>query len=277
LTKEISDAKNIKNRENRQLVSRLLRMIQTYFKDTKINNVILYAGINEYNVEIFKTFTPEIKLKQFYYRCSNKFVIDRFLHLFEKVLGFIIFINGEKCNIYKFDNTFIKLKSINANLIKKQRKGGQSALRFSRLAKESKHEYIIHVIDHINSLCRDQNLPCYIFGSKELIKMILDRNELLVKLNNGGFLNFNEDTINESDKWLNYLKQKDFDDKKLKEIVEYLDTNIDMLDFDENNKEMMKYYMYKKDLDKYTKSKYYERLKMFEYIGVKYFEYLIED
>lgn len=50
-----------------------------------------------------------------------------------------------------------------------------------------------------------------------------------------------------------------------------------MLDFDENNKEMMKYYMYKKDLDRYYKSKYYERLKMFGYIGVKYFDYLIED
>lgn len=208
-------APNIKNRINRQLVSRLLRMIQEYTTYNKIGNngIIIYAGINEFEVEIFNTFVPKINLNQFYYNCGKVFVIDRFIPLFNDVNGYIIFANGDVCYIYKFESKFIKIKSINANLIKRQRKGGQSAIRFSRLAKKSKHAYVIHVIDYINTLCRNiedefnEQLPCYLFGSSEIARMILERNELLVKVIDGGFLDFNDDTIKNTNKWLSYLKQ----------------------------------------------------------------------
>jgi len=260
----------------------MLRVIQEYFSTHKIdeNGLLLFAGINENEEEIFKVFVPKIKLNMFYYNCGNTFIIDRFLHLFNEIDGYIIFANGDICNIYKFENTFIKLKSLNANLIKRQRKGGQSAVRFSRLAEESRHEYIIRVIDCINSLCRNveeeqqpsQQLPCYLFGSKEITKMILERSELLVKVVDGGFIDFNDDTIKNTNLWLSYLKNvPKNDDTLLEETVFYLDTNVDMLDFNISNKDEMKYYLTKEIIEEHQTSKYYYRLKIFDYIGVKYY------
>lgn len=273
ITKEISTANNIKNRINRQLVLRLLKVIQEFMLNNKIdkNGIILYAGTNEYDIEIFKAFTPKITLNQFYYNCGKKFVVDRFIELFDDIKGYIIFANGDNCNIYKFESTFVKIKSINGNLIKRQRKGGQSALRFSRLAEESRHEYVIHVIDYINSLCTEN---CWMFGSNEIVKMILERKELLVKLNYGGFLDFNNDTINDTKKWLSYLNKEEVDETKIKEIVLFLDTNVDMLDFDENNKLEMKYYFDYDEIHKHKNSAYYERIKLFNFIGVKYYDYV---
>lgn len=277
MIKEIATAKNIKNRVNQQLVSRLLRVIQDFFirvADIPENGIIVYAGIDEYEKEIFETFIPIIKLNQFYYNCSKHFIIDRFLNLFNNINGHIIFANGENCYIYKFENTFIKIKSINANLIKRHNKGGSSSARFGRLAEESRQSYVMHVISYINELCRDSN--CWIFGSGEIVKMILDRNELLVKLNNGGFLDFNNDTINDTNKWLTYLSNEKLDDNILEEIVLYLDTNPNMLDFDIHNAGDMKFFIEKDDIEKYRNSKYYYRVRLFEYIGVKYFDYDID-
>lgn len=219
----------------------------------------------------------------FYYNCGKTFIIDRFLPLFNEIDGYIIFANGDVCHIYKFEHTFVKIKSLNANLIKRQRKGGQSAVRFSRLAEESRHEYVIRVIDSINGLCRGEIdsscclSPCYLFGSKEITKMILERSELLVKVVNCGFLDFNDDTIKNTNTWLNYLKKKtNSNDNAIEEIVLFLDTNVDMLDFDENNKEEMKYYLTREMIEEYQ-GKYYDRIKMFNYIGVKYFKYSAEE
>ena len=215
----------------------------------------------------------------FYYNCSKTFIIDRFISLFNQIDGYIIFANGDVCHIYKFENTFIKLKSINAQLIKRQRKGGQSSLRFSRLAEESRHVYVVKVIDYINKLCRNEDLefPCYLFGSKEITSMILDRHELMVSVTNGGFLDFNDDTINNTTIWLNYLTQTNINDYILAEIVLYLDTNVDMLDFDETNKDEMKFYVKKDMMKTYVDSKHYDRIKIFEYIGVKYYNYSSEE
>ena len=234
------------------------------------NGIILYAGINEYDIEIFKIFIPKICLNQFYYNCGKVFIVDRFIELFDDIKGHIIFLNGDICNIYKFESKFIKIKSINGNLIKRHKKGGQSAVRFSRLAEESRHEYIIHIIDYINSLCDNS---CWVFGSDEITKMLLERKELLVKLNYGGFLDFNNDTINDTKKWLSYLNKEELDETNIKEIVFYLDTNVDMLDFDENNKLEMKYYFDYEKIKQHENSKYYNRIRDFKYIGVKFFAY----
>ena len=233
------------------------------------NGIIVYAGVNEYNKEVFETFIPKIKLNVFYYNCGKTFAIDRFMNLFNDVSGHIIFANGDNCFIYEFKGTFVKIKSINANLIKRHSKGGQSALRFSRLAEESRHAYVIYVIDYINKLCLSGN--CWIFGSSEIVKMILGRGELLVKLNNGGFLDFNNDTIKDINKWLAYLTNVEVDDNILQEIVLYLDTNPDMLDFDLENMGDMKYYLTHEDIEKYRGKKNYDRISLFQYIGVKYY------
>lgn len=254
-------------------------MIQEYFINNKVdtNGIILYAGINEYDQEIFTIFKPNIQICQFYYNCGKQFVVDRFMALFQTINGNIIFANGNVCHIYKFESTFIKIKSINGNLIKRHKKGGQSSLRFSRLAEESRHEYITHVVDCINQLCRIENISnnCWIYGSDEIITMILNSNNLLVNLKNGGFLDFNDDTIKNTNEWMRYLTDEHNikDDKILEEIVKYLDTNVDMLDFDESNKDQMKTYLTKEIIEKYKESKYYNRVKYFNYVGIKYYNY----
>jgi hypothetical protein len=283
--KEISTASNIKDRVNRQLVSRLLRVIQVYITNHNIgdNGLILYAGVTDEDREVFFTFSPKIKLNMFYYNCGKTFIAERFSSLFQEVDGFIVFANGDVCHIYKFENTFIKLKTLSANLIKRQRKGGQSAVRFSRLAEESRHEYVIRVIDSLNLLCRgeesDEQKPCFLFGSNEITRMILERSELLVKVTDGGFLDFNDDTIKSTNTWLTYLKQNGkADDTMLKEIVYLLDTNVDMLDFDVSKKEDMKFCVTKEILNsQFQSSPYYCRLKAFDYIGVKYFTFVSEE
>lgn len=269
---------------NRQLVSRLLRVIQVFISTNNIgdNGLILYAGVTDEDREVFFTFSPKIKLNMFYYNCGKTFIVDRFLPLFQQVDGFIVFANGDVCHIYKFENTFVKLKTLSANLIKRQRKGGQSAVRFSRLAEESRHEYVIRVIDSLNSLCRNEDneeKPCFLFGSNEITRLILERSELLVKVKDGGFLDFNDDTIKNTNTWLSYLKQTESqNDSILKEIVYLLDTNVDMLDFDVLKKEDMKFYMTKEMLNtQYQNSPYYNRLKAFDYIGVKYFTFINEE
>lgn len=71
-------------------------------------------------------------------------------------------------------------------------------------------------------------------------------------------------------------------DQIYKEILDNLTINTDLLDFNSDNKELMKYFINKNDLDKMNykpnqiplikTSKYYSQLSVFEYIRVKYFE-----
>lgn len=260
---------------NRQLVTKLLKKIYEYTIRNKINEngVLIYAGINEFGDEIFEVIESKICITKFYYNCGKKFVIDRFRELFESVNGYIIFANGNTCIIYKFDNTFNKIKYINANLIKRHKKGGQSSVRFARLAEESRYIYVTHIVDTINLLCNDKH-RCVIFGSNEIVNMIITRNDLLVDLKNGGFIDFNDTTINNTDYWIKSIKNNDeIDDKKINEIILYLDTNVNMLDFDIENKETMKYYFDKEMIETYKSHKLYRRICDFEYIGVKFYEY----
>jgi hypothetical protein len=263
----------------------LLKKCQEFFSINKVpeNGLILFAGINQYNKEIFDFFVPKIQLRQSYYYCGKSFQTDRFEYLFEEIYGWIIFANGDICHLYKFENKFIKMKTIDGNLISRQRKGGQSALRFSRLAEESRLVYIGRIVDSINMMCRGEKIvPIYIFGSKEILKMIFERKDLLVKLYDGGFLDFDNNTINNSNLWSSYLNQVNHDNmdmeviQMIEEVILYLDTNVDMLDFDQDKKIEMKFFLTKETIERYGRNKhsnpeYYQRLKMFEYIGVKYY------
>ena len=86
----------------------------------------------------------------------------------------------------------------------------------------------------------------------------------------------------------NYNTNDDSNEKIFEQIVKYLDTNPDYLDFDLKNVASMKWFITKLDLPENimksksllkleTKSKYFERLNIFSYIGVKYFNYEIEE
>lgn len=285
LNKELAAAKNIKNRINRHNVQRLLTKISENIDIKKYQNgLFIYVGIDEFNKEIFELIEPNVKCDIFYYNCSNKFNIDIIKNYLETHSGSIIFANGKECLIYEYKKEFIKKKHINANLIKRHSKGGQSQVRFSRLAEESRTHYVSYVIDNINQIKTKNN---WIFGSTEIINMIMERrSDIYISLKNGGFYDFDSTTINNSRHWLKYLSELDdnFYDKIYEKILYYLDTKPEYLDFDPKNANDMKWFITKLNLpDELLKSetniklistsKHYSRLNIFDYIGVKYFNY----
>lgn len=206
-----------------------------------------------------------------------------------KFEGTIIFANGDDCFGYQFiAGEFVKIFGLNGNLVKRHNKGGYSANRFARIAEESRHLYVVRISDRLRELVTTNN---WIFGSEEIVQMVLKQSP--IKLNYGGFLDFNSSTISNRKHWLEYLTPKENYDLQYKEIIDYLATNPDMLDFDPKNQDSMKYFILnsKKDLsngigkltNKLTNkqnqiplaitSKYYSQLCIFEYIGVKYYNY----
>ncbi len=198
--------------------------------------------------------------------------------------GTIIFANGDDCFGYQIKSgEFVKMFGLNGNLVKRHNKGGYSANRFARIAEESRHLYVVRICDRLRELDTENN---WIFGSDEIVQMILKQSP--IKLNHGGFLDFNSSTISNRKYWLEFLIPKENYDSQYKEIIDYLATDPDMLDFDPGNKESMKYFILvdsKKTKLKNIQnqiplditSKYYPKLCMFEYIGVKYYNYQIED
>jgi hypothetical protein len=219
----------------------------------------------------------------FYYNCGNKFNTDIIQPYFKLHSGSIIFVNGDQCLIYEHTIEFRKKKHITANLIKRHHKGGQSSIRFARLAEESRLHYVTHIIDnHLNALNTSSN---WIFGSDEIRTMIMDRlKDINIPINNGGFLEFTEDTICDRKKWLSYLETEEKEDNNLLEkIVYYLDTDPDFLDFDPSKmNEMCAYIINDKKISDSENGKKihlspkfinYSRLIIFPYIGLRWYKY----
>ncbi len=223
---------------------------------------------------------PVIDIDNFIYSCSNKFITEHVNNYMKTLDGSIIFANGNECIIYEWKTKFIKKKFINANLIKKHKKGGQSSVRFSRLAEESRVQYVALIIDNLNQIKTKNN---WLFGSNEILDMIFNKKDnIYVKIQNGGFYNFDNTSINNQAYWLKYLEDNKNYNKYYEKILYYLDTNPDMLDFDINNKNDMEFFMINKDCKKIDNNqipfiqkdnKYYDKLYKFEYIGIKYYNY----
>ncbi len=250
--------------------------------------IFIYTGIDEYENEIFQIIEPTIKCNIFYYNCSNKFNIDVIKKYLNNYSGTIIFVNGKECIIYEYQYEFIKKKHINGNLIKRHKKGGQSQARFGRLADDSRTHYVSYIIENLNKIKTSCN---WIFGSDEIINLIKDKqSNIYIPLKYGGFYDFNLSTINNTQYWINYFTLIDDNiyDNIYKEIITLLDTNIDCLDFNPSNAHEMKWFISKiplsdelnnskSKINLINSSKYYSRLSIFDFIGVKYYKYEIED
>ncbi len=296
IEKEISTARNIKSRVNRHNVLNVLTRISENYIPSNLG-IFIFAGIDEFGEFIYKTISPVIRCDIFVYNCSNRFDTSFVSKYMLEIDGSIIFASGDETLIYSFDRQlgiFKKIKQINGNLIKRHKKGGQSALRFSRLAEESRQTYTTHVIDYINAL---NNTNIYIFGSQEIVEMIVEKKSSKNQIINGGFIEFNSDTIKDTKRWIGLLSNKsnlNLFDNKYEEIVSLLETNPDALDFDPKNKDQMKWFVELKDSSASPveqvclranaknipwpnkSSKYWTRFNGFEYIGVKYFTYQID-
>lgn len=286
---ELTTARNIKDRKNRHNVCRTLTKLSELLPHQDMTmGVIVYCGIDEYEQEIVSIIIPKIQLDIFYYNCGNKFIT----HIAEKYTnehkGNIVFADGNKCIIYEFKyGKFIIKKQFDALLQKRQKKGGQSAIRIARLAEETRHMYVIKIIDYLNRLDRD--CKTLLFGSNEITTMIVDGKTLLCPVIYGGFLEFDTDTIKNARKWIDYLDTKndnisEYDDK-YKIIIECLDMpeKVDRLDFSPEKIHEMEFCLTHDEtiINRIPFPRigtdYYERLRIFEYIGVKYFNYVYDD
>jgi len=262
-------------------VTTTLTRLNEHIKTMKLteykNGIFFFFGFDEYDNFITKVLQPQISYSGFFYSCSDKFETDLILPYFEDKYGSITFINGDICYIYTFTKgLFVKYKTIDGNLQKRQRKGGQSALRISRLAEETRDNYITRVTDSINSIRSIDDYDKYVhwcFGGDEMRNKLLTNKKLLVDLKDGKFLNFTNRTI-ESNKWITYLDKKDDYNKLYEEIELFLDTDIDMLSFDFHSRcdPTTKYYL---GFDGLPLPKT-GRLSDFEFIGVKYYSYETE-
>lgn len=126
----------------------------------------LLAGLTNEG-EMIELFLPARPSPYKVYRCDNKFHLDLLRDCLdeETFLGHLCLISGKDCRIYRLsDKTRTLLTSLQVDLVKRQRKGGQSSVRFARLAEESRHNYVVRVADKLLPLPR----PIVIDGSREM-------------------------------------------------------------------------------------------------------------
>lgn len=197
------------------------------------NGLFIFSGITDLEEDIFEIIEPQLTNKMFYYNCGAKFITDIFESYYDDYNGTVIFIDGKECFIYKFNNSIGNFEIFNhfdSRITNKHNKGGQSSVRFGRIADNICDKYIITIIKNLNKLSKFNN---WIFGSKDIIDDLFERkNEIIVKINNGSYLEFNKDTIKDVRKWISYMKQEEYYDDICKKILEYIDLNPDLLDFE---------------------------------------------
>lgn len=247
------------------------------------NGLYLFVGIDEYDKEYIKCVKPLIMNEHFIYNCGSKFETSMLEMEITKTndIYYFILINGYETSIYKYDGIFRIIERINGNLIKRQKKGGQSSVRFSRLAEESRHIYITRIIDKINILCKNGK-KSWIFGSNELKNDLLNSKLLLVKLLTEDRFNvINDNFISENKKELEnlILKCDDINEKIIKEVCELIEKNPDILVFgDEINVDnceiiitINKEKLNNKTIFVSEQSKYYPIVRLYQQIGKKFF------
>lgn len=236
LQSEQKEAKNIKDKNNRKNVVYILTLIHNQLKlidnNTNENGILFFFGINRNGEEIKEMIIPPNPVTEFHYKCTKRFETENFENLFlSKSIGHVIFISGIECVIYEFTGTWKKLKSINAELIKRHNKGGQSALRFSRLAEESRTHYITHVVDWINRLIKEQTNN-FVFGGLELKNMLINNTELKIDVKTDDMYHTFDDRTIYSEYFKTLMTTPVFgDDKKVDQVVELIVRDPDYLLF----------------------------------------------
>ena len=286
-------ASNIKDRQNRHNVSRILSIIESHMNEIYQKNVkglFIFCGIDISGKEHFILLGPHLNCRMFYYNCGCKFVTDIFDSYYDEYIGSIIFVDGCICLMYKFNNSIGKFeifRSFESAIPKKHKKGGQSSARFGRISDNIRYNFITAIIDNVNKLDNNGN---WIFGSNDITNdMKLRKNEIGVNLNYGGFIDFDKKTIKNTSTLLQFIKKiDDMNYEVFDKIIKYFEMAPEMLDFGDNifvspekyeyivvNPTHKLYIEHEKLNDKIIKltpsNKYFGKLQGIAYIGVFYF------
>jgi len=157
LIDEMGKASNIKSRVNRQSVEAAITSTRERLKlypKTPRNGLVIYCGTvlsedgrseKKYTID-FEPFKP---INRSLYYCGERFDVEPLKELLEddKKFGFIIVDgNGALFGTLQGSSKQI-LQVIKVDLPKKHGRGGQSALRFSRLREEKRHNYLRKVAE----------------------------------------------------------------------------------------------------------------------------------
>ena len=187
LTTEYGTATNIKSRVNRLSVLGAISSTQTKLKQYKSipeNGLVIYCGtvMLEGNKEkkITHAIEPLKPIKQFLYLCDSRFhteVLESILQADDKY-GFIIVDGNGALLATVYGNEQNILHQFTVDLPKKHGRGGQSALRFSRLRVEARNNYIRKVGELSTHYFIENDLPnvkgLVIGGSADLKNELID-------------------------------------------------------------------------------------------------------
>jgi hypothetical protein len=274
-------ARNVKDRQNSKITVKNLEKICTELKNLKDKDLemglFIFSGTDTYGTDIFHIIRPRSKCNRSWYKCLNKFVTDNVYEYLKVYDGSITFADGNTFYIYVHGECgFEKVDYKKVDLGTRHNKGGQSQHRHERNFDIIKDYYIQTISEATVMLTTENN---WIFGSLDIINKVIVKNS---KLQNGGFIDFNKHTINDSKKWLGYLKDNlrviKKQDQQLEQIVTLLETDPDRLDFNLINKDQVEWYMTIEELEEpaenaiclSTRHRYYAKLYPFGYIGVKF-------
>lgn len=149
LNDEYSKSSNIKSRTNRLSVMSAIKSVLQKLKlysTIPPNGLVIYCGNVIENNKVKKInvdFEPSISLNTSLYLCDNKFHVEDVLSLYasKDTYGYII-ISGKMLLLAKVDQNIKICSKISVNLPNKNRKGGQSSVRFDRLCQEKRHNYL---------------------------------------------------------------------------------------------------------------------------------------
>lgn len=191
LTTEYGTASNIKSRVNRLSVLAAITSTQQRLKlynRVPPNGLVLFVGtiLTDEGKEkkVSFDFEPHKPINTSLYLCDNKFHTEALAELLESdsKFGFIVMDGMGTLFGTLAGNTREVLHKFTVDLPKKHGRGGQSALRFSRLREEKRHNYVRKVaelaVQHF--ITNDKvNVTGLVFGGSADFKEVLAGSELL--------------------------------------------------------------------------------------------------
>ncbi|KAG1764248.1 hypothetical protein CY34DRAFT_805913 [Suillus luteus UH-Slu-Lm8-n1] len=157
LTQEYGTASNIKSRVNRLSVLAAITSTQQRLKlynRVPPNGLVLFVGtiLTDEGKEkkVSFDFEPHKPINTSLYLCDNKFHTEALSELLESDsrFGFIVMDGNGTLFGTLSGNTRDIVHKFTVDLPKKHGRGGQSALRFSRLRDEKRHNYVRKVAEH---------------------------------------------------------------------------------------------------------------------------------
>ncbi len=175
---EISEAENIKSKQNRKNVQDNLTAILTEL--TKIGKlpetgIVFFFGILEHggtNQEIREIIVPPSPVSQFIYICGREFILEELEDMTKpKSLVVIVLIEGGKVTIGYLRGKHMELiRDEDFYIIGKTRAGGQSARRYERLRDEKMVEFFKFVGRMLNNLLLDnlENVDAIVMGGNTI-------------------------------------------------------------------------------------------------------------